>query len=103
LSNGLQLADASDASAGASVRSACHAASTTCVSSASAPPATTASARPLRMACIASPMAIAEEEQAVEKFANGPRSPHFMATCDPAALVIAITTESGRRRKSFLA
>ena len=102
LSNGLQLAAASAGSAGDSVRKACQAASMPGVSSASAPPATAASARPLRMACIASPIAIAEDEQAVEKLANGPRSPHFTATLEPAALFIAITTDSGRRRKSFL-
>jgi hypothetical protein len=102
LSKGLQLAAGSAASAGASVRSACHAARVPGVSSASAPPATIASARPAAMVRIASPKAIAEEEQAVEKLANGPRNPWRTATFDPAALFIAMTTVSGRSRHSSL-
>ena len=92
----------SAASLGARVRSACQAASVPGVRSASAPPATMASARPAWMVRIASPSAIAEDEQAVEKFANGPRRPWRTATFEPAALFIAITTVSGRRRHSFL-
>jgi hypothetical protein len=55
------------------------------------------------IACIAPPTALAEDEQAVEKFANGPRRPHFTATFEAAALFIPMTTDSGRNRKSFLA
>ena len=61
-----------------------------------------ASARPPRMVRMASPSAIAEEEQAVEKLAKGPRRPWRTATFEPAALLIAITTVSGRSRHSFL-
>jgi len=50
---------------------------------------------------MASPSAIAEDEQAVAKLANLPRKPWRTATLDPAALLIAITTVSGRKRHSF--
>jgi len=59
-----------------------------------------ASARPDWMVRIASPSAIAEDEQAVAKLANGPRRPWRTATLEPAALFIAITTVRGRTRHS---
>jgi len=52
------------------------------------------------MTRIASPRAMAEDEHAVAKLANGPRRPWRTATFDPAALLITIGTVSGRSRHS---
>src|SRR5689334_2112597 len=96
--NGLQLRDASRASACASACIASQARRFPAVTNASDPPATIASAYPSRIARNASPMLVADDEHAVEKFTIGPRKLFAIETWPAAALFIPSTTVVGLTR-----
>src|SRR3954471_2954158 len=86
--NGLHDAEGPSASSHANVFSPSHATRVPNESGASLPPASMMSASPLAMRRAASPMATAEDEQAVEKVRFGPVNPYSIPIQDAAALVI---------------
>ena len=96
--NGLQLAEASAGSSAAIVFSASHATSVPRLSGASLPPAIITSTWPEAMRSAASPIATADDEQAVEYVRFGPVKPWSMPIHAAAALFIAISTLNGLTR-----
>src|SRR4051812_4376251 len=90
--NGLHDAEGPSASSHASVFSASHATRVPNESGASLPPANMISVSPLAMRRAASPMATADDEQAVENVRFGPVNPYSIPIHDAAALVMGIST-----------
>src|SRR5882724_5206890 len=99
--NGLQDVVQSIGSSIAKVLSASHDLTLICVSKASAPPATIASACPFWTTRYPSPMATADEAHALANVRQGPRNPCSSAICEAAAFGMTRIKENGLTRPNL--